>query len=75
MSAPATAFLRRRVERDVRERGRTPESVLEQYRTTVEPMARQYVLPTAAFASLVLDGEARIEESLAAALAAIRRAR
>ena len=67
--------LRRRIERDVRERGRTPESVLVQYRTTVEPMARQYVLPTAAFASLVVDGEARIEESLAAALAVIRGAR
>jgi uridine kinase len=64
--------LRRRIERDVRERGRTPESVLEQYRTTVEPMARQYVLPTAAFAGLVVDGEARIEESVAAALAVIR---
>ncbi len=63
--------LRRRIERDVRERGRTPESVLEQYRTTVEPMARQYVLPTAAFAGLVVDGEARIEESVAAALAVI----
>lgn len=67
--------LRRRIERDVRERGRTPESVLEQYRTTVEPMARQYVLPTAAFAGLVVDGEARIEESVAAALAVIRGAR
>jgi uridine kinase len=67
--------LRRRIERDVRERGRTPESVLEQYRTTVEPMARQYVLPTAAFAGLVLDGEARIDESIAAALAVIRGAR
>jgi uridine kinase len=67
--------LRRRIERDVRERGRTPESVLEQYRTTVEPMARQYVLPTAAFAGLVLDGEARIGESIAAALAVIRGAR
>jgi uridine kinase len=64
--------LRRRIERDVRERGRTPDSVLEQYRTTVEPMARQYVLPTAAIASLMVDGEARIEESVAAALAVIR---
>jgi uridine kinase len=67
--------LRRRIERDVRERGRTPESVIEQCRTTVEPMARRYVLPTAAFAGLVLDGEASIEESVAAALAVIRGAR
>jgi len=67
--------LRRRIERDVRERGRTPESVLEQYQTTVQPMARRYVLPTAAFAGLVLDGEAPIEESVAAALTVIRGAR
>lgn len=67
--------LRRRIERDVRERGRTPESVLEQYRTTVEPMARRYVLPTAAFAGLVVDGEASLEDSVAAALAVIRGAR
>jgi uridine kinase len=67
--------LGRRIERDVRERGRTPESVIEQCRTTVEPMARRYVLPTAAFADLVLDGEARMGESVAAALAVIRGAR
>jgi uridine kinase len=64
--------LKRRIERDVRERGRTPESVIEQCRTTVEPMARQYIFPTAAFAGLVLDGEARIEDSVAAALAVIQ---
>ena len=64
--------LNRRLERDIRERGRSRESVLEQYRTTVEPMARRHILPTAAFADLVLDGTARIEESVAAALERIR---
>jgi uridine kinase len=72
VGAGESVCLRRRIERDVRERGRTPESVIEQCRTTVEPMARQYILPTAAFAGLVLDGEAPIEESVAAALAVIR---
>ena len=72
VDAESSVCLQRRVERDVRERGRTPESVLEQYRTTVEPMARQHILPTAAFADLVLDGTARIEESVAATLARIR---
>ena len=75
VGADADVCLRRRIERDVRERGRTPESVIEQCRTTVEPMAKKYVLPTAAFAGLVLDGEARIEDSVAAALAVIRGAR
>lgn len=72
VSAESGVCLQRRVERDVRERGRTPESVLEQYRTTVEPMARQHILPTAAFADLVLEGTAQIEESVAAALECIR---
>jgi uridine kinase len=75
VGAPEDVCLKRRIERDVRERGRTPESVIEQCRTTVEPMAKKYVLPTAAFADLVLDGEARIEDSVAAALAVIRGAR
>jgi len=35
--------LRRRLERDMAERGRTQESVLEQYYSTVWPMALQYV--------------------------------
>jgi uridine kinase len=75
VGAPEAVCLKRRIERDVRERGRTPESVIEQCRTTVEPMAKRYILPTAAFAGLVLDGEARIEDSVAAALAVIRGAR
>ena len=60
---------RRRLERDVRERGRTPESVREQYEATVRPMAERYILPTAAFAGLVLDGAQPLEESVAAVLA------
>ncbi len=39
----------RREERDVRERGRTLESVRAQYAATVRPMAERYVLPTESF--------------------------
>lgn len=52
-----TSFSRRR-ERDVAERGRSPESIRRQYRESVEPMARRYVIPSRAFADLVLDGNA-----------------
>ena len=48
--------LERRIERDIRERGRTRESVLEQYRTTVEPMAKRFVHPTREFADIVVTG-------------------
>ena len=54
----------RRTERDVRERGRTPESVAEQFRTTVAPMARRYIGPTRIYADLVLSGEAPIADGV-----------
>ncbi len=63
---------RRRLERDVRERGRTPESVREQYQATVRPMAERYILPTAGFASLVVSGDRPLEEPVAAILAQLK---
>lgn len=72
VGAPDEICLARRLDRDVRERGRTPESVREQFERTVSPMARLYVEPTAANADLVLDGTGPIEESVAAALGLIR---
>jgi len=60
--------LRRRLERDIAERGRTRESVLEQYYATVWPMALQYVLPTREHAGLVVSGEEPLDESVAAVL-------
>lgn len=56
--------LNRRIERDIRERGRTLESVLEQYRTTVAPMARRYVHPTSGYAELVVMGNDNIEHEV-----------
>ena len=50
--------LERRIERDVRERGRTRESALLQYQTTVAPMARRYVYPARAHADLLVSGDA-----------------
>jgi uridine kinase len=58
--------LERRICRDVVERGRTRESVLEQYARTVAPMAAQYLLPTRRFADLVVSGENPLDESWAA---------
>jgi uridine kinase len=52
--------LQRRQERDVRERGRTLESVLEQFRVTVAPMAERFVRPTQAYADVVVDGAADV---------------
>ena len=65
--APMDVCLARRRRRDVAERGRTPESVDKQFNDTVRPMAEQFVLPTRAYADLVLSGEMPMEESTAMA--------
>jgi uridine kinase len=57
--------LARRTARDVRERGRTTESVTQQYRTTVAPMAHRYVHPTISHADVVVDGTEPVEEGVA----------
>ena len=44
----------RRIRRDVRKRGRTLESVVEQYLTTVKPMHEQFVVPSKKFANVVV---------------------
>lgn len=50
----ADVRLARRVKRDVRKRGRSLESVLEQYLTTVKPMHDLYVEPSKRNADLVV---------------------
>ena len=56
--------LARRIERDTRERGRTRESILEQFSATVRPMAQRYVHPTRQFADVVLTGDGEIVEEM-----------
>jgi uridine kinase len=46
VDADADERLRRRVARDVKERGRTSESVTERFKETVEPGFEKYTLPT-----------------------------
>ena len=67
--------LRRRQERDVRERGRTPESVIEQYRASVAPMAERYVRPTRDHADVLVFGAGPIAEEVARVLEHIERNR
>ena len=57
--------LTRRKQRDVRERGRTEQSVVEQFEATVAPMARRYVHPTIVHADVVVSGTERIEAGVA----------
>jgi uridine kinase len=64
ISAEHETCLARRIFRDVRERGRTEESVREQYARTVLPMCDEYVAPTIAFAEVVLRGVDSVKHSV-----------
>lgn len=55
VEADADERILRRVVRDVRERGRDLEGIIEQYLTTVKPMHYIYVDPTRAMADIVLN--------------------
>jgi uridine kinase len=44
----------RRIERDVRERGRAIETILRQYQATVRPMHLQFVEPSKRYADLIV---------------------
>ena len=46
----------RRAKRDMEERGRTFDDIMEQYLTTVKPMHYEHVEPSRAFADMVLNG-------------------
>jgi uridine kinase len=50
----ADVRLCRRIKRDVNKRGRSLESVLDQYQTTVKPMHEKYVEPSKKYANLVV---------------------
>lgn len=54
VDAPADVRLMRRLERDLHQRGRSVESVLEQYRRTVRPMHLEFVEPSKRHADLII---------------------
>lgn len=44
----------RRFDRDVKERGRTPDSIIQQYLTTVRPMHLEFVEPSKRYADVIV---------------------
>ena len=60
MDTPENVRLERRLFRDVKERGRTVKSIMDQYNTTVLAMHNRYVEPSKIFSDLILDGEDNI---------------
>ena len=70
---PDAVCLARRIHRDVRERGRTEQAVRDQYAATTRPMAEQFVLPSAAHASVTVEGTEALDWSVATVLHALGR--
>jgi uridine kinase len=72
VNAPHDVCLTRRIHRDVRERGRTEESVREQFEATARPMADLYVVPSAAHASVTVEGTDSLDWSVEQILERLR---
>ena len=73
LDVPDDVALERRIERDLRERGRDRQSVIDRYRATVRPMAERYVHPMRHKAGLILDGTRPVDELSAVTFQAICR--
>jgi uridine kinase len=73
VDAPHEVCLTRRIHRDVRERGRTEESVIEQFNTFARPMAERYVLPCRDVANVTVAGTEALDWSIELVLASLRR--
>lgn len=54
MDTPLDICLLRRLQRDIIERNRTIESVIEQYQTTVRPMYSQFIEPSKRYADIIV---------------------
>lgn len=54
MDTPLDICLLRRLSRDILERGRTVESVIEQYQATVRPMYLQFIEPSKRYADIIV---------------------
>jgi uridine kinase len=72
VDAPNQICLNRRIYRDMRERGRTEESVRAQFDAAVKPMAEQYVLPSQARASITVSGAEALDWSIERVLRGLR---
>jgi uridine kinase len=64
VNAPNQICLNRRIYRDMRERGRTEESVRAQFEATARPMAELYVIPSAQHASVIVEGTDALDWSV-----------
>ncbi|WP_263379849.1 uridine kinase [Granulicella paludicola] len=73
VDAPNEVCLNRRIYRDMLERGRTEQSVREQFAATAKPMADLYVLPSQTRASVTVSGTESLDWSIERIFGALRK--
>jgi len=74
VDCPEEICFMRRLARDVKERGRSPELVREQYEKSAKPGAAKFVKPFAKHARLVVDATGSIDWSVEQAMVALAQA-
>lgn len=70
----ADVRLIRRLQRDVRDRGRTPDSIMAQYMATVRPSHQQFIEPSKRHADVIFPEGGLNERALEMLIARVRRA-
>jgi uridine kinase len=73
VDTPDELCFERRLRRDIEERGRTPESVRQQYEATVRPSSIAFVRPSAVNADLTVDGSDALDWKVERVLMEMRR--
>ena len=64
ISASRERRLVRRIDRDMKERGRTYDSIIEQYFTTVLPMFEEIIAPSQYYADLIINNDGAVNKSI-----------
>lgn len=72
VDAPADLRIIRRLQRDVAERGRTPESILDQYLSTVRPSHELFIEPSKRYADVIIPEGGLNRPALEVLLARVR---
>jgi uridine kinase len=72
VDADADVRFIRRMDRDVRERGRSLESIVDQYMTSVRPMHLQFVEPSKRYADIIIPEGGRNRVALDTIIARVR---
>ena len=64
VDTPDKIRFKRRLSRDIENRGRTLMSVTNQYESTVQPMYKQFVEPSKKFADIIITGGVKNKEAI-----------